>query len=92
MTQKTPKVILNQVPYIHYPIQFQKNKKATIQALINSDSEVNVMTLAYAANFGLKVYSINVGAQKIDDSSLKTFGIVIAAFQVEDKLDRARFF
>ena len=34
----------------------------------------------------------NVGAQKIDGSTLETFEIVLASFYVEDKLERARFF
>ena len=45
--QVTPKVALNRVPYINYPVQFQKNKGVTIQALINSFSKLNMMTLAY---------------------------------------------
>ena len=50
------------------------------------------MTLAYASKLGLKVHPTNVKAQKIDGSTLKTFGIVLASFQVKDKLGRARFF
>ena len=34
----------------------------------------------------------DVGAQKIDGSTLETFGMVLASFQVEDKLGRAQFF
>ena len=41
-------VILDQVPCIHYPVQFRKDKGATIQALIDSNSKVNAMTPAYA--------------------------------------------
>ena len=92
VTQKTSKVILDQVRCIHYPVQFRKNKKATIQALINSGNEVNAMAPAYAAKLGLKVCPPNVGAQKIDSSLLRTFGMVIAGFQIEDKLSRIRFF
>ena len=39
--------ILDRVPYIHYPVQFQKDKEV-YKALINFDSKVNAMTLAYA--------------------------------------------
>ena len=35
---------------------------------------------------------INVEAQKIDGSTFETFGMVLASFQVEDKLRKARFF
>ena len=50
------------------------------------------MTLGYVSKLGLKIYSTNVGAQKIDSSTLKTFGMILASFQVEDTLERARFF
>ena len=41
---------------------------------------------------GFKVLFITVEVQKIDNSSLKIFGIVIANFQIMDKLDRDQFF
>lgn len=50
------------------------------------------MTPVYASKQGLPVRHINIGAQKINGSSLKTFRIVLAGFQIEDKLKRARFF
>ena len=50
------------------------------------------MTLAYTLKLGLKVYHTNVGAQKIDGSILKIFGMVLVNFQVEDKFGRVRFF
>ena len=50
------------------------------------------MTPGYALKLGLKIRPTNSGAQKIDDSTLKTFGIVLASFQMEDKPARARFF
>ena len=45
--KEAQKVILDQVPYIHYPVQFWKDKRRTIQALIDLDSKVNAMTPAY---------------------------------------------
>ena len=50
------------------------------------------MTPGYASKLGLKVRPTDVGAQKIDGSTLETFGMVLASFQVEDTLGRARFF
>ena len=90
--KKAQKVILDRVPCIHYPMQFQKDKGATIWALIDLDSEVNAMTPAYAKQLGLQIQRTDVGAQKIDGSLLRIFGMVIAGFQVEDKLGRVRFF
>ena len=85
-------VALARVPCIHYPLRFRKDKKNEVRVLINSGSKVNAMTPAYASKLGLRVRRTDVGAQKIDGSTLKTFEMVLASFQVEDKLGRARFF
>ena len=85
-------MILDRVPCIHYLMQFPKSKGATIQALIDLGSEVNIMTPAYAKQLGLQVQKTDIRAQKIDNLLLRTFRMVIAGFQVEDKLDRAHFF
>ena len=50
------------------------------------------MTLGFALKLGLKVRSTNVETQKINDSTFKTFGMVLASFQVKDKLGRPQFF
>ena len=50
------------------------------------------MNPAYAKKLGFKSQKTNVGAQKIDGSSLETFEMVIANFQMEDKSGRPRFF
>ncbi|MCJ1349417.1 hypothetical protein MMC31_007657 [Peltigera leucophlebia] len=78
----------------HYADKCHKPKKDTdeIQALIDSGSEVNAMAPAYAKKLGLRIRKTDVGAQKIDGSALETYGMVIAGFQVQDKLGRARFF
>ena len=60
--------------------------------MLNSGSEVNAMSPAYAKKLGLKTRKTNVRAQKIDGSALETFGMVIADFQVENKGGRPRFF
>ena len=84
-------MILDRVPCIHYPMQFRKDKGAIIQALIDLGSKVNAMTPAYIAKLDFKICPTNVEAQKIDSSLVKTFGMVITGFQVEDKLGRVRF-
>ena len=50
------------------------------------------MTLAYVAQLGLKVQKINVGAPKINKSLLKIYDILIAVFQIFDKLGHSHFF
>ena len=84
-------VQLERIRCIHYPIHFRKDS-AGAGALLDLRSEVNAMTLAFASKLGLKVCPTNVGAQKIDGSTLQTFEMVLASFQVEDKLGWARIF
>ena len=50
------------------------------------------MTLDNAAHLGLKIRVTDIGAQKINGFSLATYDMVIAAFQVFDKLGCPRFF
>ena len=50
------------------------------------------MTPAYAKQLDLQVRKTDFRAQKIDGSLLRTFGKVIAGFQIKDKLGRAQFF
>ena len=82
---------LKRVPYIHYLLCFCKDI-ASVRALIDLGSEVNAMSPAYVSKLGLKVYHTNIVAQNVDDSTLETFRIVLTSFQVEDKLEKIRFF
>ena len=91
MTQTYKEVTIERVPCIYYLLYFRKDSIG-IRALVDSSSEINTMTPAYAAKLGLKVRKTDIKAQKIDGSNLETFGMVLADFQVEDKLGRARFF
>ena len=50
------------------------------------------MNLDYAQKLGLKIRRTYIGAQKIDGSTLETFKMIIANFQVEDKASRPKFF
>lgn len=63
-----------------------------MQVFINSGSKKNAITPEYALKLDLKVCHTNIKAQKIDSFTLKTFKIVLASFQVEDKLKRAQYF
>ena len=72
--------VLDQVPCICYPVQFQKNKDLDVLALVDSESELNVMTPAYAAWLSLKVRKNNVDNQKINGFLPTNYGMIIAAF------------
>lgn len=82
-------VALNQVFYIYHPVWFKNNE---IWALINFGSEVNAMIPIYVAKLCLKICYTNVGAWKIHNFTFKMFEIVLASFQIENKLGKTRFF
>lgn len=75
-------ILLHWLSYIHHPVQFKKDKKKT---LIDSSINVNVIILTYVAKLELKVCYTKIEAWKIDNSTLKNFGMVLASFQMEDK-------
>ena len=84
---------LERVLCIHYSVQFKKDtNKAQVQALIDSESEVNVIHLAFAKQLGLPIIPTNVMTQKIDGTILDTYEIIVAAFLVKDKANLVRFF
>ncbi len=88
MTDKKTEEELERVPCIRYPVTF----KDQTEALLDSRSEVNIISQAFAQQLGLKIRKTNVGAQKIDVTTLETYGIVVFTFSVSDKDGRERFF
>ena len=90
---KEDALILERISCIHYLVQFKKDEYETqVWALIDSGSEVNAITPVYILRLGLRVYHTNIEAQMIDGSTLETFEIVLASFQMEDKLGKIQFF
>ncbi len=79
---------LERVPCIQYLVTF----KDKTEALLNSGSKVNAMSQAFAQQLGHKIRKTNDGAQKIDGTTLETYGIVVSTFSVLDKDRRERFF
>ena len=63
-----------------------------VLALLDLGSEINAIHPAFAERLGLVVQTTNVGAQKIDSTTLKTYGMVVAALSVTDQANRVRFF
>ena len=61
-SKKDDNMTLSKIPCIHYPLCFQKDNQKKVQALINSGSDVNTMTPAYALKLGLQVRQTDVGA------------------------------
>ena len=56
---KEDKIVLEKVPYIHYLLRFQKDINE-MRALIDSASEVNAITPAYASKLGLRARRTDV--------------------------------
>ena len=89
---------LEQITYIQYPIVFpggvtqDGSALDPMSALLSLGSEINTMHPAFAEKLGLVVQTINVGAQKIDGTTLETYKMVVAAFSVTNQADRVRFF
>lgn len=54
-------LLIEHVAYIYDSVRFKKNR-AKVQALPDSDNEVQTMLLAYVAKLGLKVQLTNVRA------------------------------
>ena len=50
------------------------------------------MVSSYTKELGLQVQKTNIRAQKIDASTLVTYGMVITGFPIQDKFGKARFF
>lgn len=86
-----PKAILklHYVPYISYLIQV---KQQSVEVLINSNSEVNAMNRNFAKKLGIQRCKTKIGAQKIDELKLDTFGMVIVFLSIEDKERKSCFF
>ena len=92
-TSRKDDVALEHVFYIHYPVQFKKDANEThVQALIDSKNEVNAIHLIFVKELGLTIRPTDVGAQKMNNTTLNTYEIVVAAFSVTDKANRVRFF
>ncbi len=84
--KKTEK--LERIPCIRYPVTF----KDQTEVLLDAGREVNAMNLAFAQQLGLKICKTNVGAQKIDGTTLETYGMIVSTFSVSDKDGRKSFF
>lgn len=58
--------------------------KNPIDAQLDSKSKVNAINQAFTFLQGFKVEKTNVTAQKIDDTNLENYGIVVFTFFVLD--------
>lgn len=80
-------ITLARILYIHYLLYFQKNTNK-LQALLNFGSKVNTMMPVYISKLGFRVCHTNVRTQKIDNSILEIFKMVLASFYIKNKLKK----
>ena len=66
--------------------------KEQTEALLDSESEINIMSPAFASQLGLKIRKTNIRAQKLDGTTLETYRIIVSIFFLLDKDGRKRFF
>lgn len=60
--------------------------------MLNSKSKVNAIYLTFGKQPGFSIRIINHKSQKIDNTMLDIYKIVIIAFFITDKINRVKFF
>ena len=80
-----------QVLCIRYPITFRK-KLMPMSMLFDLGSKVNAIHPTFAKELGLSIRHTNVGAPKVDGTTLDTYRMVVIAFSLTDKANQTRFF
>lgn len=60
--------------------------------MINFDSKVNTLTLAYIAKLSFAIRFINISTQKINGLALKTYKMVIIAFYIQNNFGKKKRF
>lgn len=85
-------IVLARILYIHLLFSFHKQKNNKIQAPINSDSQINFITLTYISKVGFKVCQTDVEAQIINGSIISIFRMLLANIYIKDKFRKAQFF
>ena len=63
-----------------------------VSALFDSVNKVNAIYPTFAKELGFLIRHTNLRVQKIDGIMLDTYGIVVAAFLLINKVNRIRFF
>ena len=79
------KTNLAQVTYIWYPIIFRKK---FVLILFDLNNEINIIYLTFTKKLGLSIIPIDIGAQKIDNTILDTYKIIVAAFSMTNKANQ----
>ena len=59
---------------------------------MDSRSGVNIISQAFAFKLDLKICNTDVGAQKIDSTTLETYKMIVSIFSILDKNKNESFF
>lgn len=81
-----------QIPFINYIISFWTDLKGPMSDLIDFGSKINVIHPVYAKKLGLTIQKTNIDTQKIDNTALKAFRMIIAVFSMNDKAKKIGLF
>lgn len=60
--------------------------------MLDSSNKINTINLDFAQKLSFYIWKTSIKAKIIDGSTLKIFGMVIVDFQVENKVNKSRFF
>lgn len=77
------------MPYIYYLLYIHNNK---VWTLFDNINKVNAMRLDYGQELDFKIWKTNIETHKIDGSILETFGLIIADFQIKNKVNKPQYF
>lgn len=80
---------LHYILYIWYSTQFVPH---TIEALINSNNEINITQPSFTKKLSLCIQKTNIDTQNIDGNKLETFAMIITVFLFDNKDRKSRFF
>ncbi len=63
-----------------------------METVLDLGNKVNAMIQTFAHYLVFKIRNTNIGGQKIDGITLKTYKIVVFTFSISDKDNKERFF
>lgn len=85
--------ILQCIFCIWYPLHFQEiDQDNEVKTLINFGSKINTIIPTYIKKLGSTPCKTRIRAQKMDDITVKIYGMALAVFLIQDSLERVQFF
>ena len=85
ITEKKEK--LEWIPCIWYSI----TSKDQTEVVLNSRNKINIINQTFDSQLGFKIWKTSIRAQKIDDTTLEIYKIVVFTFFMLDKDNKERF-